>query len=89
MSWSLITFSFPTPLASDSYIGQIEIYQGCIFNNISMYEASIDKKIDDIFESHLGLSSIVAQDESTLFINSESTNIYTDIKWTTFIGKPV
>jgi len=89
MSWSLLTFSFPESLSFDNYIGQIEIHEGLMFNNATLYEQSIDKRVDDIFESHLGLSSLVAQDESTLLINSEDIDIYTDIKWNIFVGKPV
>lgn len=89
LSWSLLTFSFPNPLNFNSYTGQIEIYEGLMFNNLTVYEQDISNKVDDIFELHLGLSDIVAQDESTLYINSESVSLYTDIKWTTFVGKLV
>ena len=89
MSWSLLTFSFIQPISFDNYVGQIEVHEGLLFNNATLYEQSIDKRVDDIFESHLGLSNLVAQDDSILYINSEDLDLYTDIKWTTFIGKPV
>lgn len=89
MSWSLITFSFPTPLSFNNQIGQIEMHEGMLFNNFAIYEQDIEKKIDDIFESHLGLSNIVAQDESSVMISSQAVELFTDIKWTIFTGKPV
>jgi hypothetical protein len=44
---------------------------------------------DDIFESYLGLSNVVAQDSSTLGINSDGLDLFTDIRWSNFSGKPV
>jgi hypothetical protein len=89
LAWSFITFDFPAPLNYNNFIGQIEIHPGIVFNNLAVYEGNIDKKVDDIFESHLGLSNIVAQDESTFFINSNDIDIFTDIQWSLFSGKPV
>ena len=45
--------------------------------------------VDDIFESHLGLSNIVSQDETILSIDSDALDFYYDIKWTNFTGKPL
>jgi hypothetical protein len=56
---------------------------------VTLYTQSIDTKVDDIFESHLGLSNVVAQDSSTLGINSDGLDIFTDIRWSNFSGKPV
>jgi len=89
MSWSFITFSFTDPLSMDNYIGRLEIHPKILFNNVSIYNQSIIKKVDDIFESHLGLSNIVAQDSSTLTLTSDSTKLYTGITWSLFSGKPV
>lgn len=89
MSWSLITFSFTEPISMDGYIGRLEIHPRILFNNVCFYNQSIIKKVDDIFESHLGLSNIVAQDSSTLTITSETPKMYTGITWSLFSGKPV
>jgi hypothetical protein len=85
----MITFSFNQPLDYSNFIGQIEMHPGIIFNNFAVYESSIEGKVDDIFESHLGLSNIVAQDESLLYINSDDADLYTDFQWSFFSGKPV
>lgn len=89
LAWSMITFSFNQPLDYSNFIGQIEMHPGIIFNNFAVYESSIEGKVDDIFESHLGLSNIVAQDESLLYINSDDADLYTDFQWSFFSGKPV
>lgn len=89
LTWSMITFSFKTPLDFSNFIGQIEIHPGVLFNNFVVYESSIKDKVDDIFESHLGLSNIVAEDDSTLYINYDSLRTYVDIDWSFFSGKVV
>lgn len=89
MSWSLITVRFKEPMNFDNTIGQLEIYPGIIFNNVALFESSIDGKVDDIFESHLGLSNIVAQDSSTLSLDSDGLDIFTSISWSPFSGKAV
>ena len=89
LTWSLITIRFENPVTLDAIRGQLEIYPGTLFNNITVFERSILRKVDDVFESHLGLSNIVAQDSSTLSVNFEEVSVYSDIKWTTFSGKPV
>jgi hypothetical protein len=89
MSWSFITVKFDEPIEFDESIGQLEFYPGIIFNNVTLYTESIDTKVDDIFESYLGLSNVVAQDSSTLGVNSDGLDIFTDIRWTNFNGKPV
>lgn len=88
-SWSFITVSFDEPMLFDESIGQFEVYPRILFNNTSFYLQSIENKVDDIFESHLGLSNVVAQDSSTLAINSDGLDLFTDVKWTTYIDKPV
>jgi hypothetical protein len=89
LSWSLISLRFTTPIALNSIIGQLEIYSGTVFNNITIFEQDIEKKVDDIFESHLGLSNIVSQDSSTLSVNFDEVTIFDDILFTTFTGKPI
>jgi hypothetical protein len=89
MSWSFITIKFDEPMEFDESIGQLEFYPGIIFNNVTLYTQSIDTKVDDIFESYLGLSNVVAQDSSTLGINSDGLDLFTDIRWSNFSGKPV
>lgn len=89
MLWSFVTIIFNEPIVFNESIGQLEIYPGLLVNNISIFETSINNKVDDIFESHLGLSNIVAQDNSSLAINSDGLDLFTDVKWTTFSGKPV
>jgi len=88
-SWSLITIELKTPQILNGILGQCEISPGLLIKNFTAYESSITDRVDDIFESHLGLSNIVAQDESTLSINSEDVNVFSDIRWTNFSGKPV
>jgi len=89
LTWSLITIRFENPIELDAIRGQLEMYPGTLFNNVTVFERSILRKVDDVFESHLGLSNIVAQDSSTLSVNFEEVSVYSDIKWTTFSGKPV
>jgi hypothetical protein len=89
LTWSLISVRFLNPIDLSSIRGQLEIYPGTLFNNVTIFEQDIERKVDDIFESHLGLSNIVAQDSSTLSVNFDEVNIFSDIKWTTFTGKPV
>lgn len=89
MSWSLVTVTFDEPIDFSNGIGQLEVYPGILFNNVAIFEESILGKVDDIFESHLGLSNVVAQDSSTLGINSSGLEVFTDVKWSTFSGKPV
>lgn len=89
LSWSLISFRFANPIDLSSIRGQLEIYPGTVFNNVTIFEQDITGRVDDIFESHLGLSNIVAQDSSTLSVNFDEVNIFSDIVWTTFTGKPV
>ena len=89
MSWSLITVEFDQPMIFDESLGQLEFYPGVIFNNVSLYKKSINGKVDDIFESHLGLSNIVTQDSSTLLLESNELDIFSDVTWSIFSGKPV
>lgn len=89
MSWSLVTVKFTEPIDFDNSIGQLEVYPGIIFNNVAIFESTIDGRVDDIFESHLGLSNIVAQDSSTLSLDSDGLDVFTNISWSTFDGKPV
>lgn len=89
LTWSLISIRFENPISLSSIRGQLEIYPGTIFNNITVFEQNIEKRVDDIFESHLGLSNIVAQDSSTLAVNFDQVNIFSDISFNTFTGKPV
>lgn len=89
LTWSLITMRFVNAIDLSNIRGQFEIYPGTVFNNITMFEQSIEKKVDDIFESHLGLSNIVAQDSATLLLNFNELNLFSDISWTNFDGKPL
>lgn len=89
LSWSLISLRFEEPVSLNSIRGQLEIYSGTVFNNITIFEQDIEKKVDDIFESHFGLSNIVSQDSSTLSVNFDEVNIFDDILFTTFTGKPI
>jgi hypothetical protein len=88
-SWSLITIKLKNPQELNGILGQFEISPGLLIKNFTAYESPIIKRVDDIFESHLGLSNIVAQDDTTLTINSEGLNVFSDIRWTTFGGRPV
>jgi hypothetical protein len=88
-SWSLITIKLKNPQTLDGIFEQFEVSPGFLIKNFTAYESPIVKKVDDIFESHLGLSNIVAQDDTTLTINSEGLNVFSDIRWTTFDGRPV
>lgn len=89
LKWSMITVEFSSPIDLNSINGQIELYPGCVFNNITIYDNSISNIVDDIFESHLGLSNIVSQDETILSIDSDALDFYYDVKWTNFTGKPL
>lgn len=87
--WSMITFSFNNSIDFSNFIGQIEIHPGILFNNFVLYESSIENRVDDIFESHLGLSNIVAEDNSTLYVNYDNIKTFTDVDWSLFGGKVV
>lgn len=43
----------------------------------------------NIYESFLGLSKAVSDDESTLLINSDGVNITTNVTWNEYSGRPV
>jgi len=87
--WSMITVAFPTPLQFNNYIGQLEVNPGIVFNNVALFNQNIERSVDDIFESHLGLSHIVASDQTTLSFDNKDLLVYNDIEWTTFSGKMV
>lgn len=89
MSWSLVSVTFDEPMDFGSTIGQLEVYPGIMFNNVAIFERSIIGRVDDIFESHLGLSNVVAQDSSTLSLDSDGLDIFSNVSWSTFTGKPV
>jgi hypothetical protein len=80
---------FNKPINLSSIIGQFEIYPGILFNNFSIYQQNIEKLVDDIFESHLGLSNIVSDDSSTLSVNFDKVSLFSAIRWTNFEGKPI
>lgn len=88
-SWILFTAKLKPTANLNGIVGQFEISPGILIKNFTSYEIPIDKRVDDIFESHLGLSNVVAQDNSKLSINSEGLTVFSDIRWTTFAGKPV
>lgn len=87
--WSLMTVVFKEPLSFDNFIGQLEINPGVVFNNIAFFNQDIERSVDDIFESHLGLSHIVASDQTTLSLDNKDLLVYSDIEFTTFSGKLV
>ena len=89
LSWSLVTINFNAPADLSDVRGQFEIYPGFVVNNVTIFEQDIERKVDDIFESHLGLSNIVSEDSATLALNFDELNLFTDITWTTFGGKPL
>jgi hypothetical protein len=43
----------------------------------------------NIYESYLGLSKAVSDDESVLLINSDGINILTNVTWDQYSGRPV
>lgn len=87
LKWSMFTIEFASPLTFNGASGQLELYSGSIFNNISLYNSSINNIVDDIFESHLGLSNIVHQDSTTLSIDSDALEFYSGVSWSTFTDK--
>jgi len=87
--WSLITVAFNEPLSFDNFIGQLEVNQGVVFNNVAFFNQNIQNSVDDIFESHFGLSHIVASDATTLSLENKNLIVYNDITFTTFSGKMV
>lgn len=89
LSWALISLRFENPVSLNSIRGQLEVYPGVLFNNVTVFEDSIYKRVDDIFESHLGLSNIVSDDSTTLAVNFDKVDVFSDIKWTTYSGKPL
>jgi hypothetical protein len=88
-SWILFTAKLKETAELSGVVAQFEVSPGILLKNFTAYELPIDKRVDDIFESYLGLSNIVAEDSTTLSINSEGLNVFSDIRWTNFSGKPV
>jgi hypothetical protein len=86
LKWSMITIEFPTPISFANKSGQLELYSGAVFNNISLYNSSINNIVDDIFESHLGLSNIVHQDSTTISVDLQALDFYSDVQWSNFNG---
>jgi hypothetical protein len=89
LTWLFLAIVPKSSINLNNIVGQLETYPGIIANNVTFYEKSLDKKIDDIFESHLGLSNIVVQDPSSILIQSDSTRVDSNISWATFSGKPL
>ena len=89
LKWSMITVQLDSPITLNNISGSIELYSGAVFNNITIYNSSILDIVDDIFESHLGLSNIVSQDDTTISIDSDALDVFSDVKWTSFVGKPL
>lgn len=87
LKWTMLTIEFATPINIGSTSAQLELYEGAIFNNIAIYDTSISDNVDNIFESYLGLSNIVVQDETTLSVDTELLEFYSDIKFTNFSGR--
>jgi hypothetical protein len=89
LSWSLIGLVPKNSIVVDGVVGQFEIYPGALVNNVTFYQQNIEKEVDDIFESHLGLSNIVVEDPSSVLIESDTTRINSNIEWSIFAGKPL
>jgi len=87
LKWTTITIEFSNPIEINNVTAQLELYQGAVFNNIVMYDRSVSDNIDNIFESYLGLSNIVIQDETVLSVDTELLEFYSDIKFTNFSGR--
>lgn len=86
--WSMVTVALDEPIILSGAIGQLEFSPGIAIDNVAVYEKSLESKVDDIFESHLGLSSIVISDSSTVVIRTERLDNYSGIVWSTFSGTP-
>ena len=89
LTWTMLTVQFINPITISNVTGSLELYNGALFNNICVYQQSIDNIVDDIFESHLGLSNIVVQDPVEISVDSEAVTMFSDIDITTFSGRPI
>ena len=137
MQWNAYAIVFGQELSIGNSIGQFEILQDMIVNNVSFFESSEDLlssiayenkwtqiafdessasvswnfwysnsytwdnvlnsqqasefsvPVNDTFESYLGLSSAVFNDDSVLTIDYERTKVLVDAKWSLFSGTPV
>ncbi len=142
-SWSSIVISFGESIILDNQIGQLELYEGFLFNNIAFFKKSsdilgiqqitrdwedvraatidipgpLDPSVEnqwslwedstwseveqleevqtftidgqDLYQSYFGLSKAVSSDDTTLFINSDSYKIVTNVNWSEYSGRPV
>jgi len=89
LTWLFIGIVPKESINMENVIGQFEVYPGAIVNNVTFYQQDVDDQVDDIFESHLGLSNIVVEDPSSILIESDTTRINSNIEWTSFAGKPL
>jgi hypothetical protein len=142
-SWSSIVISLGDSVELNNQIGQLELYEGFLFNNIALFQKSSDilgivqstrdwsdvlatvfdipgpldisvhnpwslwnegtwadveatEEIktftidgEDLYQSYFGLSKAVSSDDTTLFINSDSYKIITNVNWSEYSGRPV
>jgi hypothetical protein len=142
LMWTSLVMSFGESIPVNSVSGQLELYNGFVYNNIALFKRSslvlgqsiservwqqvkttetlinnqieqIDLQWEDwytsfwldliekrttltynidgerIFGSFLGISNSVISDDSTIELNSEGADVFSDIEWDQFVGKPV
>ena len=142
-SWSSIVISLGDSVELNNQLGQLELYEWFLFNNIALFQKSSDilgivqstrdwsdvlatvfdipgpldisvhnpwslwnegtwadveatEEIktftidgEDLYQSYFGLSKAVSSDDTTLFINSDSYKIITNVNWSEYSGRPV
>lgn len=142
LMWTSIVMSFGESIPVNAVSGQLELYNGFVYNNIALFkrsslvlgqsitervwqqvkttEALIDNQIQQIdlqwedwyssfwldlverrttltyiidgeriFGSFLGISNSIISDDSNVRLESEGADVFSDIEWTDYIGKPV
>jgi hypothetical protein len=127
--WTSIVISLGSKISIYSQSGQLELYHGFLFNNVSFFEqltdvfalvkdfkfwiplasqiwlnsASIswseiygERTVEEfslngieIFDTYLGISKIVASDESSMLLNSEKFDKFMGVSWSQFTQRPV
>lgn len=142
LMWTSLVMSFGESIPVNSVSGQLELYNGFVYNNIALFKRSslvlgqsiservwqqvkttetlinnqieqIDLQWEDwyssfwldliekrttltynidgerIFGSFLGISNSIISDDSVIRLESEGADVFSDIEWDQFVGKPV
>jgi hypothetical protein len=90
LMWNSILISFGTSLDLDSYIGQVELYKGFVFNNIALYKKSTDilgTTTQSFSWQNFRQTTVIIDDET--LTTSETWQSKIDNLWNEFIEEVV